>query len=148
LFQTGPISLISSGSYEDYTIATGGLPLVTGNKYALFFTTLLDYDGILDSSSAAGINYTLDLYSGGEFILNNDATSLGQLSTIAWQTDFLSTIPDNNPSFGDLAFQASFSSVPEASACWLLLVVGLVAGGWVAARRVAFSIRGATGQGQ
>lgn len=102
LFESDPTTLIESQFYQNYTIMTGGLPLVAGNQYALFFTSFLDYDGINDQSSALARHYSTDPYPDGRFVLNNNASSLAGLAANAWQIDFLGT--------GDLAFLAEFSS--------------------------------------
>jgi PEP-CTERM motif len=108
LFSTGPITLIQNTQfYQDYAVDAGRLSLVSGNQYALFFTSFLDYDGVNDASSAAArlpSPPSEDPYTGGLFILNNHAMSLAGLAAGVWQTDFLGT--------SDLAFRAEFSSLP------------------------------------
>lgn len=106
LFQTGPTTLTQFTTlYQDYRIDTGGLPLVAGNQYALFFTSLLDNDSINDASFAAAHHYSEDPYTGGVFILNNESLSFAALSSTAWQANFLN--------MSDLAFRAEFSSLPS-----------------------------------
>ncbi len=126
LLQTGPVTLLNTGFYEDYTVTTGGLPLVSGSKYALYFTSFLDNDGQPDASAAAAHSYTTDPYLGGQFIDNNDAQSLAGLATGGWFDGFLGT--------GDLAFRAEFSSTPEPTSIVVFSLIAVSAAGPVARR--------------
>jgi hypothetical protein len=119
LLQTPSVTLINSGFYENYTVSTGGLPLISGNQYVLFFTSFNDLDQNNDASSAAAHNYATDPYSGGRFVYNDGGSSVANLAAGAWDTNFLGA--------GDLAFRAEFSSVPEASAFVIVLLTGLSA---------------------
>ncbi len=119
LVQTPSVTLINSGFYENYTVNTGGLPLVSGNQYVLFFTAFNDLDQNNDASAAAARNYATDPYSGGRFVYNDGGMSVADLAAGAWDTNFIGA--------GDLAFRAEFSSVPEASAFAIVLLIGVSA---------------------
>jgi hypothetical protein len=120
LFQTGPVTLLNTGFYEEYIINTGGLPLTTGNQYGLFFTSFMDLDGQNDGSSAAAHHHDTNPYAGGKFVFNNDAASFGALAANTWNTIFLGD--------GDLSFRAEFGSVPEASSFIIFALIGICFG--------------------
>lgn len=83
----------------------GGLPLIAGAQYVLFFTTSMDAAnaGITDNGF---VGYTsTDTYSGGDWVYIDDGGHANQWTTKGWWH------PALFPFFqDDLAFQASFSS--------------------------------------
>lgn len=126
LFAAGPSTVIGDIFYHSYTIPTGGLPLIAGNQYVLFFTTLNDSDGINDGASWASRN-TFDAYAGGLFVFNNGGSFAG-LSTTPWSRDW------QGPGY-DLTFSAVFSAVPEPSTAALAAGLLTASALWVRRRR-------------
>lgn len=133
LFQTGSVTLLNTGFYENYQVNTGGLTLTTGQQYGLFFTSFLDENGFNDASLAAAHHHDTNPYVGGRFVFNNNAHSFAALESTEWNIQFLNS--------GDLAFQATFTSVPEPSSGVILLLVGVLAAVFSAATRGHGAIR-------
>ena len=131
---TGP-ALYSSGvvthnatpstPFTKYTFSTGGLSLVPGDVYALFFSTSgLAGTGRIQWEAATG-----DAYAGGNFIFMNNGENTADWTTTAWGSGYAS----------DVRFEATFEGtggpvVPEPST-WVMMITGLVALGLVALRR-------------
>ena len=102
--------------FTEYMFTTGGLPLVSGNTYALFFSTSgLTGNGHIQWEAATG-----DEYSGGHFIFLNNGEDTGAWTTDTWGSGVAS----------DLHFEANFvgaeATVPEPST-WALMLTGLIA---------------------
>jgi hypothetical protein len=98
LWQSGDMTTATSG-WGEVTVDTGGVPVVPGAQYVIYFTT--------SESSGSGLGewgLVGDDYSGGGFVYNNNGSDFGALTTTPWQ------------GFGtqDLAFEASFGGAK----CW------------------------------
>lgn len=133
LFQSGPYSSTNNGGadgYEAFTVATGGVELVGGDQYVLFFSASNLFDGVIGTSVWAyinGLSEGTDYYTGGNFVFQNNGNDFGALTTNNWfeRAD------------SDLAFIAEFGStadpIPEPGTA-MMLFLGL---GWmgVKARR-------------
>ena len=85
----------------------GGLPLIAGAQYVLFFTTSMDFAANAGIMTASFVGYTAtDTYSGGDWVYIDDEGHPSQWTTKGW------THPALFPDIffqDDLAFQASFS---------------------------------------
>ena len=124
LWEGAPMHTTNPDVFQQIDFVTGGVPLVAGNQYVVFATT------IKDSGTGNGVwGYPLDdAYGGGAFaFLNNSIpTDPSQWTTDTWSTDWDGT------GF-DLAFKADFGplgpQVPEPAtmALFALGIAGVVA---------------------
>jgi hypothetical protein len=113
-----------STPFTKYTFTTGGLALVPGDMYALFFST----SGLPGTGRVQWEAASTNEYGGGNFIYMNNGESTADWTSTAWASGFAS----------DLHFEATFASatatVPEPST-WLMMITGLMGLGGVALRR-------------
>ncbi len=95
--------------FTEYTFNTGGLPLITGDMYALFLST----SGLTGTGRIQWETATTDEYADGNFIFQNNGEDTGEWTSSAWSSN----------SFSDLHFEANFTSattVPEPATLALL----------------------------
>jgi len=119
LYQSAPLSTSNnngSGGFEEFSINTGGLSLTSGNQYVAFFSASNLFDSINGTSIWAGLGGA-DVYSGGQFVFNNNGSNFSSLTSADWNKNHGGT-------GSDLAFSMTFSdgsvSVPEPAAIALL----------------------------
>jgi hypothetical protein len=135
LFQSAMLTTTNNsngGGWEQFTINTGSIALVSGLQYVAFFSTSSYFDGVLGAASMGFTN--VDSYTGGQVVSLQNGSNTSQWTSTTWSTPFAPK---------DLAFQATFSapiaqeSVPEPSSLALLGIggVGMIVG--VARRRRA-----------
>ena len=119
LFASSQLTSTNNGGadgFEQFTINTGGLHLVSGTQYVAFFSASNFFDGLLGTSgwelSAS------DVYSGGNFVYDNNGNNFASLTTSAWDCGSLCLAGR------DTWFIANFSevSVPEPS---ILAIIGI-----------------------
>lgn len=114
-----------STPFTKYTFTTGGLSLVPGDMYALFFSTT----GLAGTGRIQWESAPTDEYGGGSFIFLNNGESTAAWTSDSWTQGLFAS---------DLHFEATFASatatVPEPST-WLLMITGLLGLGAVALRR-------------
>jgi hypothetical protein len=117
LYQSAALSTTNnngSDGFEEFSINTGGLSLTSGNQYVAFFSASNLFDTIDGTSMWAGLNGA-DVYSGGQFVFNNNGSNFSSLTSEDWQKNFQGI-------GSDLAFSMTFSdvSVPEPSTLVIL----------------------------
>jgi len=115
MFSQGPIETTNNhglGGWEEITISTGGLELVTGKEYVAFWSVSEFQQG---NDAYGWFGYSREAYTDGEFVFNYQG--LDTLTNTDWVADF----PDLN---GDLAFKMSFN-VPEPATLLLFALGGL-----------------------
>lgn len=109
LFQSNPLSTTNNGGsdgFESFTIHTGGISLIGGAEYVLFFSASNLFDGEFGSSEWAYRN--ADVYSGGQFVFQDNGSNFSSLTSNSW----------SNRVGEDLAFTATF--LPEPTTALLL----------------------------
>lgn len=129
LFSSSPIAASPSAGFVPYTVLTGGLSLVTGDDYVLFFNASNSFDSAFDQSSFAS-RASADVYAGGLFVFLNNGPNFGAVTVDTWTRNW------QGPGY-DLAFEAAFSQgnvIPEPSSL-VLFGIGAVGFGWLARRR-------------
>ncbi len=119
LYQSAALSTSNnngSGGFEEFSINTGGLSLTSGNQYVAFFSASNLFDSINGTSIWAGLGGA-DVYSGGQFVYNNNGSNFSSLTSANWAKNYQGT-------GSDLAFSMTFSdgsvSVPEPASIALL----------------------------
>jgi hypothetical protein len=97
--------------YKEITV-TPNVNLLASKSYVLFFSTAGFYNGNenVNTWALAG-----EHYSGGNFVYTNAGNDFLQISSTEWSYT-------GDPGFGDLAFKAVISSVPEPSAMSMTLL--------------------------
>ena len=108
-----------AGGWETFTIATGGLNLISGNQYVAFFTAANLFDNVFGTSKWA--HTWTDAVAGGEFVFLNNGNDFSQLTTMSWTKGWYG--PGT-----DLAFSMDFSPIPVPGAV-LLGMIGLSVAG-------------------
>lgn len=125
---TGPIlyqsaKTTNSGGWNEISFNPNVL-LEPNSQYALFFSASGYFNGQNVQSRFAS---TGDLYSGGQFIYNNNGNDFSSLGTVGWTTNYIGS--------GDLAFRATLdATVPEPSTYALAAIAGMTLAG-IARRR-------------
>ena len=103
LYQSTSQSTTQPNIFQNFTFNTGGTNLVSGKQYVAFVSA-----SNFPSSGQGRLGATTsNVYSGGEFVVQNNGSNFSSLTTNSWDTSFS----------GDAAFKASFSAqpVPEPS---------------------------------
>jgi hypothetical protein len=106
----------------------GGLPLIAGNQYVLFFTTSKDANACVPENRGF-VGYTAtDTYSGGDLVYIGDGGDPSLWTKVGWTHPALFGCP---PCFNqdDLAFQASFSGPQDPTSTSVACSPGTVAVG-------------------
>ncbi|MBX3596017.1 MAG: autotransporter outer membrane beta-barrel domain-containing protein [Rhizobiaceae bacterium] len=99
LYQSGIFAAPTTATYDPVTLTTGGVTLVPGTTYAVFFTTS-NITGQSNSSYRwASVDDTV--YSGGQFIYMNNGTNFANLLANTWSSISM-----------DLAFVMNFLVLP------------------------------------
>jgi len=123
LFTQSNMTLTDTGAFQAVTVNTGNLVLTPGNQYVALFT-------ISDPASQAANTFGNFLWGdtgwgqhvpnngGGGFVFDNNASDYLALNTTNW---------DNFADYGDSAWDAFFSTIPEPGTVTLvgLSIVGL-----------------------
>jgi len=132
-------STYDNGLLNPVTVTTGGLTLTSGQDYVALFTasdpTSIAENGNSDDAFNWGSSYDGDTpgphganNGGGGFVFYNNQT-LADLTDSPWDT------ATGQPDYGDLAWQASFTPVPEPSTLVLGTMGGLALWGLCFRRR-------------
>jgi hypothetical protein len=133
LWQSSPQSTTQASGLEQFTFNTGGTVLTQGAKYVAFFSTLGLWDRNFDAGETGHV--WSDVYSGGEFVFSNNASSIEQLSQVTWDGRWFTST--------DMAFTAKFSSesqaVPEPGNVAVLLGLGAMGAGATLKKKLASS---------
>lgn len=113
LFTSAVMTTPSTGSaaFVATSFATGGTPMVAGNKYALFLTTAGVAQGLNSGTTVWGLAQPSSQapYPGGSFIYYNTGPSFAPLLNSTWNC--------TDPCFfGDLAFIAQFGPAANFTA--------------------------------
>ena len=98
---------------------TGQINLTSGKKYVSFLSASNFFDGVSGLSRMGSTRFQGgDVYSGGDFVYNNNGSNFNSLTANNWVSG----------RFGDAAFKASFSSqsVPEPASILGMLAFGAV----------------------
>lgn len=121
----GPILFTSSamsttnnsgaGGFEEFTVNTGGISLVSGEQYVAFFSASNYFDTVTGTSLLGRADTPFAPYTGGKYVFNDNGSDFGALTTTNWGTNVF-----------DLAFKMDFSdpsAVPEPTTfvVWSLL---------------------------
>lgn len=117
LFQSGPYSITTGNSNPtQFVFNTGNLSLTSDQQYVAFVTCSTELDGINDFATAiyASTSDGSEPYSGGTCVYLDSNADLTAFTATTWNSTF-----EGYPK--DLAFRATFSSVPEPSTAGLLL---------------------------
>lgn len=110
LFASSALSTTNNGGadgFEQFTINTGSLQLISGIQYVAFFSASNFFDGVLGTSFWE--LSTSDAYSGGNVVWDNNGNSFASLTTNTWDCS------GSCVGGRDLWFNANFSSVPAPS---------------------------------
>lgn len=105
LYQSAPRETTNNGGaggFEELEFLTGGLALRTGTYYVAFLTVAGLYDSVYDAGEIRATIY--DAYGPGNGFVAESGNDFNRLTTERWYNGFGGS---------DLAFRASFSSVPE-----------------------------------
>ena len=114
LYESSPVTVNASSSYQVITFNTGGINLSAGT-YVLFGSTSKDQTGAPSSSCRWGALPDTSRYPSGQFVYLNNNTNVGQWTSLSW----------NQTIVRDLAFSvntSSSSAVPAASTTVLLII--------------------------
>jgi len=129
LWQSAPQSTTNNGGaggFELFTFNTGRLELVSGEQYVLFISASEFFD--LSTGQASTYSASVD-YTGGNFVYMNNGSDFSLLTTNSWSDVFYGGCHNS-----DLAFEATFSSIPAPSAI-LLGGIGASLVTWLRRRR-------------
>ena len=103
LFESAPVTITNSSSYQLVTFNTGAITLQPGN-YVLFASTSRDQSGAPSSACRWG-SVVNTAYPPGNFVYMNNATNVAMWTSSTWNT-----ISE------DLAFSVVGLAVPSSSA--------------------------------
>lgn len=128
LYTSPDRTLAGTPGFEAITFETGGLELTPGSRYALFASVSEVY-ARTQGTSHWGYIRDRNTYPGGNFIYDNNGGDFGRLSSSTWDAT------DASEFWGDLAFQARFSAVPEPATVVSASLAGLIVVGRRTLRR-------------
>ncbi len=120
LFESAPVTLAASSSFQLVTFNAGGITLPAGN-YILFASTSQDQGGAPSSACRWGAVGNNTAYPGGQFCFLNNGTNAGAWTSQSWATIAM-----------DLAFQVNGLVAPSSrpigtpAASTTSLLVGLL----------------------
>ena len=130
LWQSAPQSTTNNGGaggFEMFTFNTGRLQLVSGQKYVLFISASEYFDSLTGQASF----YTASVdYPEGNFVFMNNGSDFSMLTTNTWSDVYFGGCHNS-----DLAFEATFSSIPAPSAV-LLGSIGISMFTWFRRHRI------------
>lgn len=130
LFESSLQQFAGAPAPVEYSFATGGISLASGQKYVAFFSNAGVQANNATGTGVGTLIHIGDVYAGGETVYSNSGDVFSSLLTDAW-VSFL-------PASYDLAYKLDFSDpaspVPEPAA-WGMLIGGFgLAGGMLRTR--------------